>query len=273
MLKRLLLLILILVLVSPAQARAETADGVFITACNFSHRLSDDPIVFPGQPGASHSHDFIGNPTTNANSTYESMTAVTEPKCPFKPQTSGYWTATLLDANGNAVAIVDVRIYYRNRPWAYRMTQPFPADFRQVFGGAGLSTSVVSWNCSTHDDSVKLATIPDCPAGVGVRSNLKSPNCWNGWQLDSPDHRSHLVYPKSLSQGDATSCPPSHPVKVPQLSVHVKYAPVANEAALVFSDGTTKPHFDFWNTWQQAELEAQVVRCLNAGINCGVLKS
>ena len=43
----------------------------FVTRCTFSHRLADDPIVRPGQPGASHSHDFFGNRTTNANSTLE----------------------------------------------------------------------------------------------------------------------------------------------------------------------------------------------------------
>ena len=29
--------------------------------CGYSHPLTDDPIVFPGQPGASHFHDFFGD--------------------------------------------------------------------------------------------------------------------------------------------------------------------------------------------------------------------
>jgi hypothetical protein len=28
------------------------------------------------------------------------------------------------------------------------------------------------------------------------------------------------------------------------------------------------PHADFWNTWQQRELEALVQRCLWQGANC-----
>jgi hypothetical protein len=28
----------------------------FISACSFSHRAPDDPIVFPGKPGLSHDH-------------------------------------------------------------------------------------------------------------------------------------------------------------------------------------------------------------------------
>ena len=42
----------------------------FVADCPLSHRLPDDPIVFPGLPGASHSHDFFGNHATDANSDY-----------------------------------------------------------------------------------------------------------------------------------------------------------------------------------------------------------
>ena len=50
----------------------------FTTDCFPSHRAPDDPIVFPGQPGASHSHDFFGNTTTDASSTYASMRSLGE---------------------------------------------------------------------------------------------------------------------------------------------------------------------------------------------------
>jgi hypothetical protein len=41
--------------------------------CKVSHHGSDDPIVLPGLAGASHNHTFIGNKTTNARSTAESL--------------------------------------------------------------------------------------------------------------------------------------------------------------------------------------------------------
>ena len=49
--------------------------GEFVAFCDFSHRLHEDPIVFPGQPHASHSHDFFGNITADAHSTTESVLA------------------------------------------------------------------------------------------------------------------------------------------------------------------------------------------------------
>src|SRR5262245_50693169 len=42
-------------------ARVTRADlfGVnFVENCRYSHQAPDDPIVFPGQPGASHQHTF-----------------------------------------------------------------------------------------------------------------------------------------------------------------------------------------------------------------------
>jgi hypothetical protein len=49
----------------------------------------DDPIVFPGQPGASHMHDFFGNETTNAYSTQSSMLAGAT-NCRIPSDTAGY---------------------------------------------------------------------------------------------------------------------------------------------------------------------------------------
>src|SRR5882757_5428262 len=41
----------------------------FLAECPYTHRLPDDPIVFPNLPGASHMHSFFGAIVTNANTT------------------------------------------------------------------------------------------------------------------------------------------------------------------------------------------------------------
>jgi hypothetical protein len=50
----------------------------FVVNCDFSHRNNDDPIVFPGQQGAAHQHEFFGNKSTNYASTYNSMLGLPE---------------------------------------------------------------------------------------------------------------------------------------------------------------------------------------------------
>src|SRR5215216_5502680 len=58
----------------PQVSAPEVEDlGVFSTLCRYSHSAPDDPIVHPGMPGMSHLHDFFGNVTTNADSTYDSL--------------------------------------------------------------------------------------------------------------------------------------------------------------------------------------------------------
>src|SRR3954466_12154223 len=48
---------------------------------------------------------------------------------------------------------------------------------------------------------------------------LTSPRCWDGKNLDSPDHQSHM-YNTITSDGftNAPACPASHPVRVPQVT-------------------------------------------------------
>src|SRR5262245_47196774 len=60
----------------PQPGRAGTDFG-WSSVCGYSRTAKDDPIVYPGSPGLSHSHDFFGNDGTDAFSTYESLRADT----------------------------------------------------------------------------------------------------------------------------------------------------------------------------------------------------
>lgn len=49
-------------------------------------------------------------------------------------------------------------------------------------------------------------------------------SCWDGVNLDSTDHKSHVAY--SQGGGGATgggNCPSSHPVKVPQIMYEIMW--------------------------------------------------
>jgi hypothetical protein len=64
---------------------------------------------------------------------------------------------------------------------------------------------------------------PPQPCPGGIRSNVLYPTCWDGKNLDSPNHKDHVAYPVGgpsnfLSTGD---CPASHPVKIPQLMLEI----------------------------------------------------
>lgn len=66
----------------------------FQANCSVTHTKPDDPIVYPGRPGTSHDHTFMGNTTTDANSTTASLAAGTT-TCKAPGDKSGYWMPTL----------------------------------------------------------------------------------------------------------------------------------------------------------------------------------
>lgn len=41
-------------------------------------------------------------------------------------------------------------------------------------------------------------------------------SCWDGTNLDSPDHKSHVAYSGTGASGGG-ACPSTHPVKLPQV--------------------------------------------------------
>ncbi|MFE3474334.1 DUF1996 domain-containing protein [Streptomyces bacillaris] len=47
--------------VAPRAAADVVRVAEFLAECPYTHRAPDDPIIFPGLPGASHMHSFFGN--------------------------------------------------------------------------------------------------------------------------------------------------------------------------------------------------------------------
>jgi len=245
-----------------APASAETRDGLFILKCGPSHLAQVDPIVSPGTTSA-HLHEFFGNRSTNANSTYASMVAAGT-TCPNRNDTAGYWSPALIGPSGSVVNADGISAYYKNDPVSYSTTQPFPPDFRMVAGGPG-SLAVAFWSCKS--EGVKYSSPPKCASSTFPRAIVHFPQCWDGVRLDSPDHRSHVAYPRS------GACPSTHRVKVPHVKLYIRFPQSIGGPGYAFSDGNLIPHADYWNTWQQPALVDLVRRCLNAGVDCGQVRS
>ena len=180
--------------------------------------------------------------------------------CPEQNDTAGYWEPALIGPDGQVIRADGSSAYYSSDASIAGRTQPYPADLRIVAGGVNAGPAVTFWACK--GEGVKYLAPPKCTAGI-PRAIVHFPQCWDGKNLDSPDHRSHVAYPR------AGACPSTHPVKIPHLKLYVRFALTVGGAGYKFSDGTTLPHADFWNTWNQPALEALVRDCLNAGVDCG----
>jgi hypothetical protein len=237
----------------------------FVSSCRFSHRLMDDPIVYPGRPGASHDHSFVGNATTNAWSTVRSLRAAAT-TCRRDGDTAAYWMPTLL-LSGRAVEPRGATIYYRRR--TLEPVRPFPAGLKMIAGSSRAATpqdrQVTYWNCGAQADVRPSAGVPSCAdtRGQGLRLHVNFPNCWDGVHLDSSDHQSHMAY--SLRG----QCPATHPVAVAAISLIYRYPVTGGTGVSLSSGGQYSAHADFFNGWQQGTLVALVQGCLNALRHCG----
>ena len=92
-----------------------------------------------------------------------------------------------------------------------------------------------------------------CPAGSDNVLVIRFPACWNGHDLDSADHRSHLAYPVR------GTCPAGFPVRLPQLSLNVHYRLPTTSGLTLSSGSIYSAHADFFNAWNQSVL-ARLVR-------------
>ncbi len=89
--------------------------------------------MYPGQPGKSHDHTFIGNDTTNAFSTLTSLLGQSS-SCRRPGDMAGYWVPTPIDAAGKAITPRSATVYYRRH--TLDPVQPFSQGFKLIAGNS-----------------------------------------------------------------------------------------------------------------------------------------
>jgi Domain of unknown function (DUF1996) len=238
----------------------------FLVECEFSHAAEDDPIVYPGEPGASHLHVFFGNTEVDANTTTASL-AGGDTTCDQRLDTAAYWAPALF-RDGEMLPPVKSTAYYRpGVDVDPTIVQPFPEGLVMIAGSAGATApqpvSVVAWSCGLGIEREALP--PECAEDRVLRLLVTFPDCWDGAHLDSENHKAHVAY---SSNG---ICPPSHPKPVPQLQFIVEYPAWGSTAGLeLASGGLLTGHADFMNGWDPAKLASEVELCLHREVVCGV---
>ncbi|TCP36563.1 DUF1996 domain-containing protein [Sphingomonas sp. BK235] len=219
--------------------------GSFRFICLPGQVGSDDPIVFPGQPGKSHLHQFFGNTGANARSTYASLRTTGDSTCGNQLNRSAYWIPAMLDGLGFVRRPDYVSIYYKRRPDTDPLCKvqgiacvALPRGLRFIFGydmvsgkqktGAGYfncSDDSGMWSTGHHADIASIAM--KCgPGPNGERRRLgaiiTAPDCWDGKRLDSPNHRDHVAY-ASYGMDGVLRCPAANPYIIPTFTLGAWY--------------------------------------------------
>lgn len=247
------------------QASAAAA-GLWKIDCKYSHSLSDDPILYPGRPGASHLHDFFGNIGTKASSTYNSLNGVTS-TCAAGDR-AAYWTPALYQ-NGRKLTPTSAIVYYTTSAGAPSQQRSFPPNMRIIIGNSTATTDAqregrIEWGCSDNTQIGK--TIPrNCSSGY-IQVRMPFPPCWNGVNTTG-NALPNLRYPKS------GACPVGFPIALVGMRFNVVYRVGTTTGTITLSSGNVNSiHVDFWNVWDQAALDRFVRDCLHAERNCGHFK-
>jgi hypothetical protein len=241
----------------------------FWVKCYFSHVASDDPIVFPGHPGWSHSHTFFGNRSTDAFSTPARLRRA-KTNCKFKADRAAYWVPTLY-LNGRPVKPASIGVYHKLKTTS--VIHPFPAGLRIVAGDSAArrpqDIHVTYWTCwMARGPSSTVPTCPSKPLGFDGRLSYLTlhvvfPDCWDGTHLDSRNHHSHMTY------SNYGTCPRSHPVQVPGLQYVIEYPILGGPGVSLASGSPFSGHGDFMNGWDQNVLARIVANCTAPGAKAG----
>jgi hypothetical protein len=252
--------------------------GAFRIRCFYSHANNDDALVFPNQVGASHTHVYFGNTKANANSTYQSLTTSGNSTCSGGiANRSAYWMPAVKDAGGNVVPPSNFLAYYKS--FSTKSVKNIPNGLKMIAGNSKSQSpqpeQMVYWECETpsHRALSHGSSIPSCAKGNNLKVRLNLPSCWDGFNLDSPDHKQHMAYSKN------NQCPVSHPVDLPHVSFNVFWnsLPSSTEKWRLSSDmySSTMPggysfHVDYMEAWRPEIRTTWFKNCVLGNKDCSV---
>ncbi|MGW2916163.1 DUF1996 domain-containing protein [Streptomyces asoensis] len=273
--------------------------GTFTSNCgtngNDNHN-TDNVIVAPGVAnGAHHLHDYVGNQNNDAFASDQKLLAAGT-SCQNQGDKSSYFWPVLrvqdgsqdFDQNndgggkeGNVGKILQpaqaqIKFVGNKRGKVVAM----PSALRIITGDAkafvnGNGNANVNWSCTGFENKVQLETqYPICPQGSQVVRTTNFQSCWDGKNIDSANHRTHVAF----VQGNGT-CANGFKA-IPQLQVRLVYnvpAPKLQNGTVVnpyavdsFPENLHKPitdHNDFINFFS-TNLMNKMVNCINTGKKC-----
>ncbi|CRK17506.1 hypothetical protein BN1723_011323 [Verticillium longisporum] len=245
-----------------------------------------DPIVNPGAL-AGHVHTIMGGSAFNFTMGYDDAVSSACSTCKVRQDLSNYWTPNLYyeSENGKFEAVKQLGgmlVYYLQRsdsrdPEYENGLLAFPPGFQMLAGdpslrsfGDTLEQRAISYVClGVSGPETHQFPSQNCP--YGLRVQVMFPSCWDGHNLDSPNHKSHMAYPSLVDNG---VCPTSHPKRFITLFYEVTFQIddfkdkwYKDTPPFVYSNGDPTGyglHGDFVNGWDTDVLQSAITNCTDA---------
>ncbi|MER5906826.1 DUF1996 domain-containing protein [Streptomyces mirabilis] len=282
------------------QKGANASRGTFTTQCGVNANKNfntDNVIVAPGVTnGAHHLHDYVGNQKVNAFSSNQTFLQGGT-SCQNKSDLSSYYWPVVriqdgtqdFDQNkdgggkegnvGKVLTPVSAQIKYVGSPASKVVAMP--QFLRIITGDAktttnGLANANAHWSCTGFESKVQLTSqYPICPQGSKVVRTFAFQSCWDGQNIDSANHRTHVAFPDPASGvcGNGFKA-------IPQLTMRLTYniAPPTIQNGVVKNayavDGfpeqlhkAATDHDDFISVTTN-NLANKIANCINTGKQC-----
>jgi len=192
-----------------------------------------DPVVQPGV-ASSHVHTVVGGNAFQRTMGPMDANKATETSCDKAIDHSNYWVPQLYhqraDTMWELVKHKGTAVYYQKRACDFvpgakycnktSVPMAFPDGFRMVagdplrrtFNSSDVSQRAIHIMCIFDGGSIQYDGFPPRQCNT-MRSEVYFPSCWDGKNVDSADHKTHVSYP-GVGNFDGGVCPESHPVAI-----------------------------------------------------------
>jgi len=226
-----------------------------------------DPIINPKGLSA-HVHRFFGANVAAPSTQFKDLRNAKGNTGNVEENKSLYWHPSIYkyDPETKKFTMQKTSLFSSYYIWETGKTKAFPEGLKFIGGGMGyLKDSRQNAECvmpgkCPNDDCTRWNDFFPPHTCEELEMSMVMPSCWNGKDLDSPDHRSHMAYPENGDPDGA--CPDSHPVRLPQMRIFTRLAPYTGGIHL-FSDGTGYYHTDYMSGWKESFLQKVLDNCEN----------
>lgn len=277
-----------------ANAVLSQATSVWTLNCAPLTIQRSDPIISPGV-ASGHVHAVVGGTafgrTMNDVDSASSAPATT---CDKFTDHSNYWAPQLYhmrsDGKFDMMPFTGMNAYYENQTCNYdpsgncppnRNPSAFPEGLRMIAGNPFRRTynSSDPWQQAILMETGNFGEQYGMPTryAPAISGHVRFPSCWDGVNLDSEDHQSHVSYPDptlNLKNGGSNTqggmCPQSHPHAMINIGAEFGWdiSSISDLKSLVWAQGDTTGygfHGDFFMGWKDPSALQQSFANCNGG--------